>query len=123
MWRTAFVLSLALSLTACGVPSSAGKQAEHLASIASEGAILARDAAEGDTTSTFARGHAQALRKKAEALAEAASGPRLHRVAAAVVTQLERLESCPDDREAAARVVRNLRAAATRAEEIGKSGS
>jgi hypothetical protein len=60
-----FVLAaIALVLAAgCVLPSDPKKQAEEIASISAEGALLAHDAAEGDTTNAFTRVHAHALRK------------------------------------------------------------
>ena len=42
------------------------KQAEAIESLAAEGALLAADVSEGDTTSQFVRVHAEALGKNAE---------------------------------------------------------
>ena len=57
----AAAVAVALVLTACQ-PTEVPKQAEEVASVAAEGALLAHGAAEGTTTDTFAREHAKALR-------------------------------------------------------------
>jgi hypothetical protein len=53
-----------LLLSGCLVPSEPAKQAEEISSISAEGALLAHEVAEGDVTDSFARVHAEALRKK-----------------------------------------------------------
>jgi hypothetical protein len=53
-----------LLLSGCLVPSEPAKQAEEISSVSAEGALLAHEVGEGDVTDTFARVHAQALRKK-----------------------------------------------------------
>jgi hypothetical protein len=121
--RLALVAALAVAAAACGVPSSPEQQADQIASIAAEGAILAGDAADGDTTSVFAGEHAAALRKKADELRGAISGARLRQLAAEVVAQLERLEDSPGSGTVAAEVERRLQAASKRADEIAKAAS
>jgi hypothetical protein len=51
-------------LSGCLVPSEPAKQAEEIASISAEGALLAHEVGEGDVTGTFARVHAEGLRRK-----------------------------------------------------------
>ena len=62
--RLAALVSCALLLSGCLVPSEPAKQAEEISSISAEGALLAQEVVEGDVTDTFARVHAEALRKK-----------------------------------------------------------
>jgi hypothetical protein len=62
--RGSLVLCCSLLLSGCLVPSEPSKQAEEISSISAEGALLAHEVEEGDVTSTFARVHAEALRKK-----------------------------------------------------------
>lgn len=123
MSRVALLVALILAVAACGVPGSPVKQAEDIASIAAEGALLAGDAAEGDTTTQFAETHAQALRKNAETLAAAITHAELRKVAADVLAALEQLGSSPDDRVVAGEAKEQLEAAAKQAEEIAKAGA
>jgi hypothetical protein len=53
-----------LLLSGCLAPSEPAKQAEEISSVSAEGALLAHEVGEGEVTDTFARVHAQALRKK-----------------------------------------------------------
>lgn len=119
--RPPTILVVALLLVGCGTPTSVEKQAEEIASRAAEGALLAHDAAEGDTTATFTRVHADALRRKVEALASQIDHPRLARVARTVAAALERIGADADDRGAAIGVEIRLERAARTAEAIGKS--
>jgi hypothetical protein len=127
--RVVLALSLLL-VTACGgggEPSAEEfkKQAESIQSFAAEGALLARDVADGRSTSPFTRVHASELaenaaqvEKKLEAgsrLQAWAAGARLARQVAAA---LEELEQAPGDAEAARRVQRELEAAAKQAEKL-----
>ena len=107
----------------CGTPATIAKQAEEVGSIAAEGALLAHDAGEGDTTETFTRVHARELAKKADQLAPKIRDGDLDRVARAVGADLERLADAPGDERAAARLEHRLDDAAKRAEEIGKAAS
>ena len=107
--------------TGCGSPGTVEKQAEEVGSIAAEGAILAHDASEGDTTATFTRVHARELAKKADQLAPKIHDGDLERVARAVGSDLERLADEPDDERRAAQLERSLDDASKRAEEIGKA--
>jgi hypothetical protein len=108
----------ALLLSACGVPSEPAKQAEDVASIAAEGAILAHDAAEGSTTSVFTRAHAEALQKKLRPLESKVATRELERLVAGVDAALGQLADDPGDRTSAARVERRLERAAKEAEEL-----
>jgi hypothetical protein len=56
----------ALLLAGCG--SSPAKQAEDLQSLASEGALLAHDAGEGDEWGPYREAHAQELAEQASSL-------------------------------------------------------
>jgi hypothetical protein len=49
------VVALVVVAAGCGGSSSPAKQAEELQSLAAEGALLAHDAAEGDTTGPLTR--------------------------------------------------------------------
>jgi GAF domain-containing protein len=121
--RAALFITLILVGAGCGVPASPAKQAEDLGSIAAEAALLAGDAAEGDTTTQFAATHAEALRRNAETLAAAITHAELGQAAADVVTALERLESAPGERGVAGEAKELLESAATRAEQIAKETS
>jgi hypothetical protein len=113
----AVLAALCLLVAGCGVPHEPAKQAEDVASIAAEGALLAHDAAEGDTIASFRRMHAQALRAQLEELRAAIADRRLAPIAATVSTELRRLE---EDAAAAPQVVRELERAAAEAEELAK---
>jgi hypothetical protein len=114
--RVAAVLTFAVSLglAGCGgAPQTLDakalqKQAEAIESLAAEGALLAGDASEGDTTSVFVRVHAEALGKNAETVvamlapdkAKPAAGlsqqvDRAHAHAEAVRAALAKLERSP----------------------------
>jgi hypothetical protein len=122
--RRAPLVVLAVLLAAgCGVPKSVPKQADDLESIAAEGALLAGDAADGDSTSPFVATHSEALGKNAETLRKAISDPELGRVADEVIAELQRLAKSPGERAVAAEVERRLDEAAKRIEEIGKAAS
>jgi hypothetical protein len=88
----AVLAALCLLLAGCGVPQELSKQAEDVASIAAEGALLAHDAGEGDTTGPFRRVHARALRENVDELRPAIEDRRLASIAATVAEQLRRLE-------------------------------
>ena len=100
-------LGLAL-LTACGIPSDPKKQAEDVSSIAAEGAVLAHEVAEGDTTTPFTKVHSRALAQQLDPLRDAITERRLARIAADVSSLLDTLEGDPGDRVEAARVERAL---------------
>jgi hypothetical protein len=75
------VLAVSFGLAGCGGGSQTldaealKKQAEALESLAAEGALLAANVSEGDTTRPFVRVHAEALGKNAETVvAELAPG-------------------------------------------------
>jgi hypothetical protein len=106
----------ALALAGCGGATTAD-QAESAASVAAEGALLAHEAAEGSTTNSFARVHARALGKKAEALG---GEPRLDAVVREIVAGLESLAADPGDERGAAHVERVLERAAGLAERLAR---
>ena len=113
----AVLAALSLLISGCGVPQELSKQAEDVASIAAEGALLAHDAVEGDTIASFRRVHAQALRKQVEELRPAIVDGRLSALAASVSTELRRLEQ---NAAAAPVVERRLERAAAEADELAK---
>jgi hypothetical protein len=114
------LVAAALALAACGVPSSPIEQAEEIASVASEGKLLARDAAQGRTFDTFTRVHAEALEERLRALESKISDPRLGRLLARVAAALDGLVSAPGDRERAAREEQALASAAEVAEGLAR---
>ena len=109
-------LAFVLVIAACGVPSSPTAQAEDVHSVAAEGALLAHDAAEGDTTAAFTRTHADALRKRLDALRPKIARAELARVEERVAAALQRLADDP----AGADVERDLADAAEAAEELSR---
>jgi len=112
-------LALLLALVAgCGVPHELGKQAEEVASVAAEASLLAHDAGEGSTTSTFTREHAKALRKLFRPVEDAIEDDRLGRIAHQVSASLEQLAADPGDEAAARRLEKKLEDAADAAGEL-----
>jgi hypothetical protein len=107
-------------LAGCGTPQELAKQAEEVHSVAAEGALLAHEAAEGDTRDTFAREHAKALRKLLGKVRPAIEEPRLATVADDVDRTLAELARTPGDRERAAGAERKLERAADAADELAK---
>jgi hypothetical protein len=71
------VFAVSVGLAGCGGgpqtfdAEALKKQAEAIESLAAEGALLAADVSEGDTTSPFARVHAEALGKNADSVVAA----------------------------------------------------
>jgi hypothetical protein len=118
--RRLLVSVLALALAGCGGSSSPTKQAEEIQSLAAEGAILAHEASEGDTTGPFARVHARELAEAAQKAARRALTPRLRGLATRVADQLERLENDPHDRAGAVSVERGLEDVADAAERLAR---
>lgn len=117
--RVLLVLVVVL-LAGCGTPHEAAKQAEEVHSVAAEGALLAHEAAEGDTRDTFAREHAKALRKRLDELRPVIEEPRLAELADDVDRTLDELGRTPGDRDRAAGAERKLERAAEAAEELAK---
>jgi hypothetical protein len=105
--RLAIALSTLL-LAGCLVPTEPSKQADEIASVAADGALLAHDAAEGDTTATFTRVHSGALRSKLAQLAPKVDMQVLSRLLATADRALGSLEDDPADRERARLVERRL---------------
>ena len=134
--RIAPLLALPLAVVACGGgtldSASFRKDAEAIQSFAAEGALLARDVAEGRSLSPYVRVHVGELAADAESLAgrlERATAapnvrprlPRARSLARRVAAALARLESFPGDRERASRVARRLDEAADSAERLATS--
>ena len=114
----ASLLALAVFLLAgCLVPTEPSKQADEIASIAAEGSLLAHDAAEGDTTETFTRVHAEALLEALAKLAPKVETDVLRRLILDADRALEELRDSPGDRAGAGRVERTLDKVSTVAEE------
>ena len=117
--RVALALAV-LILAGCGTPHELAKQAEEVHSVAAEGALLAHEAAEGDTRDAFAREHAAALRKLLGKLRPAIEEPRLAAVADDVDSTLAELARTRGDRETAAGAERKLERAAETADGLAK---
>ena len=107
------------------------RDAESVASLASEGQLLAHDVAKGASTKMFVRVHAKELSLSAsdleDALAERPTSPgitadvrRLSRLAGKVSDELERLHLHPTDRRVAAALERPLANDADAAERLAK---
>jgi uncharacterized protein YceK len=116
--RLAIALCAACLLSGCGTPQELSKQAEGVHSVAAEGALLAHDAAEGDTTETFTSEHAKALRKLLRPVRDAIEDRRLAGVASDVDRTLGELEASPGDQGLAAGAERKLDELAGSAEEL-----
>ena len=116
--RTALTAVAVLVLAGCGVPQDVPKQAEEVQSVASEGALLAHDASEGDTTEVFTREHADALRKLLRPLREAIEDERLGEVADDVDRTLGELARTPGDEQRAAGAERKFDQLAKAAEKL-----
>jgi hypothetical protein len=112
------VLGVVLLAVGCGVPRELSKQAEDVHSVAAEGALLAHDASEGSTTSTFTAEHAEALRKLLSPLRAAVEDERLAEIADDVDRTLGDLARAPDDERRAAAAERRLDRLAADAEEL-----
>ena len=119
------------ALSGCGGQLGRGEvelAAEDLSSIAAQGVLLARDVAEGETTSAYAGVYGEELSAQADGLAEELRGseaPRglpvggLVRIADQVAADLETLARLPGEGEAR-RLERELDRAARRAHAIGR---
>ena len=115
--RNALASLAVVVLAGCGAPQEPAKQADEVASVAAEGSLLAQSAADGDTTRTFTREHAKALRKRLRELEPAIESPELARLAAKVDDVLGDLADRRGDRDLAAtfeRVLENHARAAGR---------
>ena len=118
--RIALALIALLLAGGCATPQEPAKQAEGIHSVAAEGALLAHEAAEGDTREAFAREHAKALRKLLGELRAAIDDRRLAALADDVDGELAALERSPGDRDRAAAAERRLDSAAKTADELSK---
>ena len=105
------------------------KEAESIQSFAAEGALLARDVADGKSIVPFTRVHAGELADNAakleQTLASAQPVPDVEtqlargvELSKRVTANLERLEQAPGDADVARRVQRELEAAAKQAEKL-----
>jgi hypothetical protein len=132
---TAACLAVAVLVTGCNggtVDSHALKRdSEKVASLATEGELLAKDMAKGASTKIFARVHAKELSRAAsdlqDALATRPTSPgieadvrRLSRLAGKVSGQLEQLHLHPTDRELAKSLEQPLTNDADAADKLGK---
>jgi hypothetical protein len=106
-----------LLLSGCLVPSEPAKQAEEISSISAEGALLAQEVVEGDVTDTFARVHAEALRKKLSELEPKVDVDALAQLLRSADAGLAVLE---DDSADAGPVEQQLDDVSKRAEEFAK---
>jgi hypothetical protein len=128
-------LAVAMLVTGCNggtVDSHALKRdSEKVASLATEGELLANDMAKGASTKIFARVHAKELSRAAsdlqDALATRPTSPgievdvrRLSRLAGKVSGQLEQLHLHPTDRELAKSLEQPLTDDADAADKLGK---
>jgi hypothetical protein len=107
------------------------RDAEKVASLASEGGLLADDVSRGRSTKYFARVHAKELSRKAsnleDALAErptslgiTADVRKLSKLSGKVSRELERLHLHPTDRDVAASLKQPLSDDADAADELAK---
>ena len=126
---------LALALAGCNggtVDHHALKRdAENVASLASEGGLLADDVSRGRSTKYFVRVHAKELSAKAsnleDALAERPTSPgitsdvrKLSKLAGKVSRELERLHLHPTDRDVAVSLKQPLSDDADAADKLAK---
>jgi len=107
------------------------RDAEKVASLATEGELLANDVSKGASTTPFARVHSkelsQAASNLADALAERPTSPgiqsdvrKLSRLAARVSRQLEQLHLHPSDSDVAETLKQPLADAADAADRLSK---
>jgi hypothetical protein len=133
--RAGAVTLLVLALTGCNggtVDDHALKRdAEKVASLATEGELLANDVSKGASTKYFARVHAKELSQAAsnmsDALAERSTSPgiqrdvrKLSRIAGRVSRHLEQLHLHPTDRDVAASLKDPLKNDADAADKLSK---
>jgi hypothetical protein len=128
-------LLLALVITGCNGGTvddhALRRDAEAVASLASEGRLLANDVSRGASTKVFARAHAKELSRSAsdleDALSERPTTPgiesdvrKLSRLAGRVSDRLERLDLHPTDRALAGSLEQPLRDDADAADELSQ---
>jgi hypothetical protein len=133
--RATALVALAIVLTGCNggtVDRHALKRdAEKVASLATEGGLLANDVAKGSSTKYFARVHAEELSRAAsdlaDALAERPTSPgietdvrKLSRVAGRVSRHLQQLHLHPTSRSFARSLEQPLSDDADAADELSK---
>jgi hypothetical protein len=133
--RATALVALAIALTGCNggtVDKHALKRdAEKVASLATEGELLANDMSKGASTKYFARVHAKELSRAAsnlaDALAERPTSPgiegdvrKLSRLAAKVSRHLELLHLHPTDRTVAASLKQPLSDDADASDKLSK---
>ncbi len=108
------------------------RDAESLRSLTSDGDLLARDAAVGESTTAFTKAHGHELAKEIEALADVVRSTRpapglerktrtLAALAETAAGELERLAASPSQRAVARKVRSRLGAVSAHAEELEKS--
>ena len=135
MKRATALVALAIALTGCNggtVDRHALKRdAEKVASLATEGGLLANDVAKGSSTTYFARVHAEELSRAAsdlaDALAKRPTSPgietdvrKLSRVAGKVSRHLQQLHLHPTSRSVARSLEQPLSDDADAADELSK---
>jgi hypothetical protein len=135
MSRLASLAVLVFAVTGCNggtVDTHAlQRDAENVASLASEGGLLADDVSRGRSTKYFVRVHAKELSRKAsnleDALAERPTSPaitsdvrKLSKLAGKVSRELERLHLHPTDRGVAASLKQPLSDDADAADKLAK---
>jgi hypothetical protein len=133
--RATALVALAIALTGCNggtVDRHALKRdAEKVASLATEGGLLANDVAKGSSTTYFARVHAEELSRAAsdlaDALAKRPTSPgiesdvrKLSRVAGKVSRHLDQLHLHPTSRSVARSLEQPLSDDADAADELSK---
>jgi hypothetical protein len=113
---TAVAVAIVLGAAGCGTPSDPKKQAEEVASVAAEGALLARDAVAGRSTGPFTRAHARDLLERLTSLRPKIAERRLARLERETSRALRALQDDPFD----ARVGPALEEAAKSARELAQ---
>ena len=137
MKTSAAALAALVVLAGCGAggtldPEALQKEAESVQSLAAEGALLARDVADGKSTVPFTRVHAGELHEQAskleQTLSEARATPAVEGELAQtvaviddVVATLDQLQRAPGDSELARGAQRKLEQAAKKAERLAGS--
>jgi hypothetical protein len=117
--RTVGAVVLACAFAGCATIDPA-QQAHAIGSVAAEGALLAHDAAEGSSTATFVREHAEALDRKLAGVRRGVDDRRLATIAARVSANLDRLVAAPADEHVAGAVEHDLELAAGEAQELAR---